>query len=705
VSIALPFHFTEKRILALIVMAFVGLASIYAVATPPLEASDELWHTGMALHLAQTGELPVQQPGVTTPWRQEGSQPPLYYTLVAAMMRATWVPDDFEAASTPNPYAQAGVPLATGNKNLVLHPTPPETARAVLLARALGILLGAVTVVAAYATTRVIAPASTALIAAGIVAFNPMFLFISASLNNDTLVIALNSLAIWLLLRTWHDGFSTPRSLALAALVALASLAKLSALVLVPVIAVTAIFIAWRRRDLRGLVILGVSMLSFWAILAGWWYARNLVLYDELFGTTTMAAVAGPRDGPFTLATLFAESEGFRTAYWGWFGALTIVLPAVFYLVMDLVTLVAAVGLVRHARRTARDRVPILILTSIIAIGGLALIAWTALTYASQGRLLFPFVAAIAPLMAIGLANLLRRTAVAVPAGLAVVALITPFAAIAPAYTPPAPLQSLPGSANPVYARFGDTELVGYELPVRRYAPGDSVPVTLYWHVTGQSPNDLSLWLHALAQDSVVGKVDTYPGGGTLRTSTWDPGLYADTYAIPLDGAGEEPNDLRIQVGWWDTVSGEQVIATDSDGQPLESVMLDAGGFGSPRSEPLPAAATLVADARFGDVIALVGFSYAGDTLSLYWSTIGQPTADYTVFLQALNDSGQVVAQADQPPSVPTRFWLPDETFVTRHTITIPAGSTVVVGWYYPDDGRRLPTASPDDAFPLRVGQ
>src|SRR5258706_16274568 len=71
--------------LVVILGAFVILSAIYAWATPPFEASDELWHFGMINTIADTGQLPVQHPGVKTAYEQEGSQPPLYY-LVAVLL-------------------------------------------------------------------------------------------------------------------------------------------------------------------------------------------------------------------------------------------------------------------------------------------------------------------------------------------------------------------------------------------------------------------------------------------------------------------------------------------------------------------------------------------------------------------------------------------------------------------------------------------
>jgi hypothetical protein len=79
-------HTLRNRPLIVLLGAFFVLALIYAWATPIFEASDELWHFGVVNHIANTGELPVQVVGVETPWEQEGSQPPLYYLVAAALV-------------------------------------------------------------------------------------------------------------------------------------------------------------------------------------------------------------------------------------------------------------------------------------------------------------------------------------------------------------------------------------------------------------------------------------------------------------------------------------------------------------------------------------------------------------------------------------------------------------------------------------------
>lgn len=73
----------ERTFIAVILGLFIFLGTLYALVTPVFEASDELWHYPMIDHLADGNPLPVQvmDPELAGPWKQEASQPPLYYYL------------------------------------------------------------------------------------------------------------------------------------------------------------------------------------------------------------------------------------------------------------------------------------------------------------------------------------------------------------------------------------------------------------------------------------------------------------------------------------------------------------------------------------------------------------------------------------------------------------------------------------------------
>src|SRR5690606_32578831 len=71
-----------------------------------------------------------------------------------------------------------------------------QSALAVHLARAASTVLGIITIVATYGIGRLLLP-RYALIAAALLALNPQFIFMSAVVNNDNLVVALCSLLLW----------------------------------------------------------------------------------------------------------------------------------------------------------------------------------------------------------------------------------------------------------------------------------------------------------------------------------------------------------------------------------------------------------------------------------------------------------------------------------------------------------------------------
>ena len=105
-----------NRGIAILVVAFVLVATGYSVSTPLFEAPDELFHFPFVRHLAEGGRLPVQDPANPGPWNQEGGQPPLYYALAALATR--WVrADDLPEISQRNPHADVGLIRPGGNPN------------------------------------------------------------------------------------------------------------------------------------------------------------------------------------------------------------------------------------------------------------------------------------------------------------------------------------------------------------------------------------------------------------------------------------------------------------------------------------------------------------------------------------------------------------------------------------------------------------
>ena len=184
----------------LLPLLFMLIGLVYLYAAPNFEASDSAQHIGVIKWIAERGELPVQSPDHAQLFGQEASQPPLYYLLMAAVWSA-FDTADFDQRYLPSPFTAIGVPARWGNRNLLIYKQvyPPDlsgSSLALYAIRFLSLCMGAGAVAAVYQAARTAMPgqAGLALLAAALTAFNPQFLFISASVSNDALINLLAAL-------------------------------------------------------------------------------------------------------------------------------------------------------------------------------------------------------------------------------------------------------------------------------------------------------------------------------------------------------------------------------------------------------------------------------------------------------------------------------------------------------------------------------
>ena len=417
-----PDALARHRGIVVVLLLYLTLAITYSAVSPLFEVSDEMWHYPFVKHIADGGSLPVQDPQNLGPWRQEGSQPPLYYAL-GALVSACIDTSDADDLLWRNPHSDIGLPTADGNINMVVH-TEREafpwsgTALAVHLVRLLSVALGALTVLATYLAAREITAGNGAVAvgAAAFTAFNPMFLFVSGSVNNDNLVVALASLSLWWMVRLIRVGPSPRRWVVLGVMIGLATIAKASGLGLLGLAALVAAVLAYRRRSWRILVEAGSIIGVLAAVIGGWWYLRNWQLYRDPLGLNTFVAIVGPRYPTPTLRQLWGERVGFTMSYWGFFGGMNLPAEPWLYRVFDAIALAGGVGLVFMIVRevvlrrwTYEQWARLLIAVSWPIIVLASLIRWTLMNIATQGRLMFPAMAAISVLITWGLARLVPK--------------------------------------------------------------------------------------------------------------------------------------------------------------------------------------------------------------------------------------------------------------------------------------------------------
>ncbi len=699
-------------------MLFMVLATTYSLVTPIFESPDELWHYPYVWHLARTGQLPIQDPTNPQLWGQEGSQPPLYYAL-AALLTAPVPTDDLPDLIYHNPHADIGLVSADGNANIVVHTSREAwpwrgAVLAIHLARFLSILLSTGTVLAVYAVGRILWPEQPAfaLLAMSFVAFNPMFLFISGSVNNDNLITLLASLTLgWLvwLIVTYADPARPPavpsfwHFAGLGGLVGLAALTKASGLGLAGLVGLTLLGWGWRRRSWR-ITVLGNVLVDLLAVaIAGWWYWRNFILYEDWTGTQNMIVMMGARPVPPTIGQLLAEAPGLLRSFWGLFGYFSVPLPAPLYWLFNLFLAAGFSGLFVPFKKSSppglKHAWPILLGWLVLLLIGL--IQWTLRTPATQGRLLFPGLAALATLWAAGWMAIAPGRLYPLPVLIMLaVAVWTPGGVIAPAYARPAVVTSVPDAADPLGVSFGQAvELLAYQQEVSPVQPGETLPITLYWRAQKPVEADYTVFIHLLDQnDLVIAQRDLFPGPGVYPTSQWTVGeSFADTYVLHLPRTTLAPAEARFEVGLYDHRTGQRLL-TSTGGDNIR--------FGKVEIHPRPGEWPNPQTLQFEDGISLVGYTLdrqlvaAGEsaTLTLYWQSNRDLARNYKVFVHLEGENAPRAAQHDSEPQngmAPTSNWTPGQVVTDPHSLTLaadaPAGAyRLVVGLYEGDTGRRL---------------
>ncbi len=249
-------------------------------------------------------------------------------------------------------------------------------------------------------------------------------------------------------------------------------------------------------------------------------------------------------------------------------------------------------------------------------------------------------------------------------------------------------------------------ELMGFDLGSTAARPGDTLSLILVWRATADVDEDyvVSLLLcHADGESQSIWSGE--PTAGFYPTSRWQSGEIVRDWRDLTLTPDTPPGSYRLLLRLL-SETGEPV------GPDVSLGTLEVEGRHRVFTVPEIANPTEV---RLGERIALLGYDLSPPpytlgqsfSLTLYWQTLREVDASYTVFTHLLDSSEHIWGQKDSVPgsgSLPTTSWVEGEVVTDQYEIMIdpkaPPGQYVIeIGMYDANTGQRLPIVSDDQTM------
>lgn len=603
----LAFVTSRRFLLALILVLHVVSGIAFSLATPIFEPPDEANHYLFVRYLQVQHALPVQGPDPDGP---RAHHPPLYF-LLGALLSAL-VPNDGPADHivmqlNPHVWFRYGDPNMD-NKAMWVHYTPDERwpyrgqALAVHVIRLLSVGFSALAAWLTYLTARYLCPRDDAFafLASGLLAFNAMVLFMSGVVQNSTSAITSTAAVLYVLARFVREGFTFTRWIWVGVVFAVGVLLQTSGLIMAAPIGMVLLYEGWRARRRSVLAEGALGLLIPIAVLDGWWFVRNQLLYGDWTANLTIAALWAY--GPIMPLDVALYLVG--TGMVGRFGqGLMIDFPNPVYLVAGAFALLAVMGMIRAAALYWRSTpikgwlAPDVVLWSlqpmtVVAVSISLTLYVLFYIHGVHGRYLFTAFPSIALLLAGGLLIWFRPRQRGMVAGLSLaltlgLALYGLFGLLIPTYAMPRlPSQTELSRMTPLDANIGDTvRVLGYTLSTQSPHPGEELDVTVYWLPQSRTDIPYSVFVHVYAPSlGSITQIDTYPGLGNYATTVWDAGwVFVDTYRLSVPEDAPAVEGAKILLGLYDEQSGQRLPVTGANAGAPEEAWAE---FGNIRVQP-----------------------------------------------------------------------------------------------------------------------
>jgi hypothetical protein len=463
------------------------------------------------------------------------------------------------------------------------------------------------------------------------------------------------------------------------------------------------------------------------ALLAGWWFVRNQILYGEPIGISVYEILYVPnlRTTEFTWFLFVHEflAQLGRT-FWGAFGYMHILLPEPLRLATWAIAffslggwIVVAVRALQVLQRPSRSQ---------LLAWGILLLAFASLFVfflrfavqtrgAGHGRYLLPVGATMGAILITGLNGYTgwrhqRLIALALVGIMTIYAVAAPLRYVWPLYAlPPSAAAAMENETALDLHYEGGVILAGVRVSDPIVIPGQGLDVITYWAADEDAVNYADPYVEislVTGDGALLGSALFWPEISTIP-AVWGERIIAarQSFYIP---PGQLSGTVRVEMQIRDGVMGPLLPMQGSGETSVALAELLALGAVA-EIEPSALSAPLRKEI-FAGVLQLVGSTLpaqvtTGGVLSveLYWQVLAPIPADYTVFVHVLDAGDQIVAQLDRPPgggTSPTSTWREEQTLRDTYPVPLPAdlppgNYRVRMGLYtWPDLARQHITVS-----------
>jgi hypothetical protein len=358
--------------------------AFYSSALPLWEGFDEWSYFSVLRRVALRGELLVSRDApipkdvkgsleaAPVPWELRGYDAPsitedafwrlpaegrerrqaAFYSLSLGLQKE-------DAAGGPTAYEALQPPLYSWLMAPVVWLMDSRTlAEQVIAVRWLSALVASATIPLAFLVGRAgLGEDTAALGVAAVIAVMPEFAVDTFRVSNECLAVPLYTLVIWLALRMARSAIRYRRAAALGLSLGFGLLAKAYFLTAIPALAIVFARSFWLQRAARGRVAISAAICAVSAaLIAAWWYTRNLAATGTLSGLSEAVLIERQgQSGIFSHALQVRwasalDSIAFSHIWFGGWSSLTV--RSWMYHLFYLLIFAAAIGLIRALKET-----------------------------------------------------------------------------------------------------------------------------------------------------------------------------------------------------------------------------------------------------------------------------------------------------------------------------------------------------------------